>query len=53
MENIEARNNHSHATIYYDKKRFVRVGWDEDVCFNDDDAVPCACDANVVPLAGS
>lgn len=38
MDNIEARDNHSHATIYYDKKRFVRVGWDEAVLF--DDAVP-------------
>ena len=53
MENIEARNNHSHATIYYDKKRFVRVGWDEDVRFGDDDAIPCACEAVVILPAGS
>jgi len=53
MENIEARNNHSHATIYYDKKRFVRVGWDEEVRFGDDDAIPCSCDAIAVPATGS
>jgi uncharacterized protein YdhG (YjbR/CyaY superfamily) len=35
MELIESRDNHSHATIYYDKKRFVRIGWNEEVDFDD------------------
>ena len=35
MKLIEDRENHSHATIYYDKKRFVRINWNEDVNFDE------------------
>ena len=35
MKLIEDRENHSHATIYYDKKRFVRINWSEQVTFDE------------------
>jgi hypothetical protein len=33
MQQIEDRNDHSHLTIYYDGRRFVRINWNEEIQF--------------------
>lgn len=38
MNECEKRDNHSFAFIYYDKKRFVRINYNEEVQFGTEDA---------------
>jgi len=35
MEEIRKKNDHSFCSIYYDKIQYIRLGWNDEITFDD------------------